>query len=277
MTDTIEFTEENLPLGQLTYPDFQEARNPEHDHLRQRKIRKDMEVFKPHLLQRFVISERADGSKMILDGGGRAWGMREIHRFSDTYPVPCQVFRGLTVSEELEMWHELNFNRANTTSLEGFLGRMRAKQEPEVTIEKIARSFGMTVGKQGRAGTIRCAVTLLAAQEAGVLEMALNITTAAYGAQGGASSSVILNPLIQLLIRNKDKEIYRERLVRVLREYGSVTNLAANAGKNVARHTKGSIERLIAERYNRAAEGEPRLIKNRLTMPKEYARKVQTA
>lgn len=273
-TLTIEFTEENLPLGDLRYPDFQEARNPTHDHLRQARIKKDMAVFKPHLLQRFVISERPDGSKMMLDGGGRAWGMREIHHFSGSYPVPCQVFRDLNLQQELEMWYELNFNRSNTTALQGFLGRMKAGEDPEVTIGKITASFGMKIKATGDAGTVRCPLTLLKAHEAGVLETVYGVAVAAYGPLGGAAHATILNPLTNLLVRNRDKEVYPDRLVRVLREYGSSTNLVANAGKNVARHTKASVERLIAERYNHAAKGEPILKKNRLSMPKEAVRKV---
>lgn len=272
-TLTIEFTEENLPLGDLRYPDFQEARNPEHDHLRQRKIRKDMAVFKPHLLQRFVISERSDGSKMILDGGGRVWGMREMHHFSGSYPVPCQVFRDLSLAQELEMWHDLNFNRANTTVLEGFMGRLKAGEEPEITIGKITANFGMKIAKTGDPGTVRCALSLLKAYEAGVLETIYTVTVTAYGPLGGGALATILVPLTNLLVRNRDKEIDTDRLIRVLKDYGSVTNLAANAGKNVARHTKASVERLIAEQYNRAKGGEPVLRKNRLILPREYARK----
>lgn len=273
-TTTIEFTEENLPLRDLRYPDFQEARNPDNDNLRQRKIRKDMEVFKPHLLQRFVISERPDGSKMILDGGGRAWGMREIHRFAGNYPVPCQVFRDLTLQQELEMWYELNFNRSNTTALQGFMGRMNAGEEPETSIKKITESFGMRVGKNGDPGVVRCPLTLVKAYEAGVLETAYTVSVTAYGSLGGGSLATILDPLTNLLVRNRDKKIDPDRLIRVLKDFGSATNLVANANKNVSRHTRASVERLIATQYNHAKEGEPILRRDRLTLPKEAARKM---
>jgi hypothetical protein len=211
---------------------------------------------------------------MMLDGGGRAWGMREIHRFSDSYPIPCQVFRDLNLQQELEMWYELNFNRSNTTAIQGFLGRMKAGEEPELTIGKITESFGLKVAGAGDPGVVRCPLTLLKAHEAGVLEVVYGVAIAAYGPLGGAAYATILNPLTNLLVRNKDKEVYPDRLVRVLKSFGSPTNLVANAGKNVARHTKASVERLIAEQYNHAAKGEQILKKNRLTMPKEAVRKV---
>lgn len=275
--DNLTFSEEDLPLGDLDLPDFQEARDPDLDTRRQTKIRQDMAVFKPHLLQRFVISQRDDGALMILDGGGRAWGMRMVHGFPKTYQVPCQVFRGLTLDQELEMWYQLNFNRTNTSALQGFLGRMHAGEQPEAKISEITQSFGLKIGKGKGADLVRCPLTMLKAYEAGVLETVYTISVTAYGTMGGGALANILGPLTNLLIRNQDKIIVNDRMVRALRDFGSPANLVANAAKNMAHHTVASIDRLMCERYNHAAKGEAVIRTHRLTPPQESRRKVTSS
>lgn len=264
--EALEFTEEDLPLGELQNPEFQDARNPAHDPARQAKIRRDMAVFHPHLLERLTVWAH-HGRYLVIDGGGRTWGMREVHSMPNDFPVPCRVFRSLTPEQALDLWYDLNWRRTNTTAIQLFRGRVLAGEEPEREINGMVIKFGMKIGKNK--SDVSALGALRKAYDFEQLELLLGIATDAYGSQGGAYLSIIIVPLSSLLVRNRNKVIDRARLVGVLKSYGSPANLEAQGQKGASR-SYSSTDRFIVEKYNKGLRG-----KARLTEPKAVRRPIR--
>jgi hypothetical protein len=104
-----------------------------------------------------VISERADGTRIWLDGQNRGalltlvgWGDQAIE---------CKVFRGLTVKQEAELFLALNDNR-RVGAIYRFLARVTAGDPDAVAISDIVRGAGWRIGDQSGADTITAVAAL---------------------------------------------------------------------------------------------------------------------
>jgi hypothetical protein len=107
--------------------------------------KKMKEGFDPNLLGVPMVSSRADGTQVWLDGQNRGdllrrsgWGDQKIQ---------CRVFTGLTTAQEAELFLGHNDNR-QVKVVYKFLARVTAGDEAAVAINAIVQSFGWRINDQ---------------------------------------------------------------------------------------------------------------------------------
>ena len=107
--------------------------------------RKLKEGFDPNLLGVPMVSRRADGTQVWLDGQNRGslmqgagWGAQKIQ---------CRVFTGLTPAQEAELFLGHNDNR-QVKVVYKFLARVTSGDEDAAAINAIVQSFGWRINDQ---------------------------------------------------------------------------------------------------------------------------------
>jgi hypothetical protein len=104
-----------------------------------------------------VISERADGSRVWLDGQNRG-ALLSLVGWGDQ-SIDCKVYRGLTVRQEAELFLALNDNR-RVGAIYRFLARITAGDPDAVAINGIVRGAGWRIGDQNGPDTITAVAAL---------------------------------------------------------------------------------------------------------------------
>lgn len=107
--------------------------------------RKLKEGFDPDLLGVPMVSRRADGTQVWLDGQNRGdlmrgagWGSQKLQ---------CRVFTGLTTAQEADLFLGHNDNR-QVKVVYKFLARVTSGDEDAVAINAIVMSFGWRINDQ---------------------------------------------------------------------------------------------------------------------------------
>lgn len=99
------------------------------------------EEYRPEAVGTLTVSQREDGSFHVIDGQTRRSGAIAAGHGSDT--VSCQVYEGLTRSEEAAMFRLLN-DRRSVGPIDKFLIRVVEGEPVAVDINNILRSYGWT-------------------------------------------------------------------------------------------------------------------------------------
>lgn len=111
-------------------------------------IQRDLEVgrvekmtkdFDPDALGVLTVSKRADGTFHIIDGQHRAEAAKIAK--GETFPLPCQVWTGLSVESEARMFRLLN-NTAKVDALPLFRVRLVEGEDTAVAINEIIEENG---------------------------------------------------------------------------------------------------------------------------------------
>jgi hypothetical protein len=105
----------------------------------------------------FVVSRRADGSMVVLDGQHRltAMKMRGINE-----PIYCDVWDGLTLPEEAELFLWLNSDRRAVRVFDKFKARLIAQETSAIEIDGIVKKCGLRIGKAQSSKCV-CAIKAL--------------------------------------------------------------------------------------------------------------------
>jgi hypothetical protein len=113
--------------------------------------------FDPSKLGIPIVSERADGTRVWLDGQNRG-ALLKLVGWGDQ-SIDCKVFRGLTVKQEAALFLGHNDNRRVGTVYQ-FLARVTAGDPTAVAITEIARGIGWRIADQNGPETITAVAAL---------------------------------------------------------------------------------------------------------------------
>lgn len=98
--------------------------------------------FDPALLGTLVVSERADGTRMVVDGWTRKVGAER----RGVKELPCIVYSGLTQPQEAALFAKLQKERRGIASYHRFRAAVVAGEEEAVQIQRLANECGYELG-----------------------------------------------------------------------------------------------------------------------------------
>lgn len=121
-------------------------------------IRKIVSDFIPEALGVFTVSDRGDGTYSVVDGQHRLFGLREC---VGDMMVNCDVYEGISVAEEAELFIRLNTQRA-PSAIDHFKAGRTAGRGECIEIDRIAERFGYVINaNKNDPGVIACVSELL--------------------------------------------------------------------------------------------------------------------
>jgi hypothetical protein len=123
------------------------------DHLNKAKLQRMREKYDRLSLGTIVVSERADGSLIVLDGQHRWNLVAEIE--GDDYELDCRIHSGLSLPEEAALFVNLNVQEA-ASPLDKHKARVTQGEPVAVAIDKAAVDSGWLVGTgKGRISAVK--------------------------------------------------------------------------------------------------------------------------
>lgn len=124
----------------------------------QAKVAKIADEFDPSALGIPEISERRDGTKIILDGQHRVEGAK-AQGWNNGQMIECRVHRGLTHAQECRMFRMLN-DETPVAPIYKLLAGIGEGHEPEATIGAVVDSVGLKIVGAAQDGGICSAKAL---------------------------------------------------------------------------------------------------------------------
>jgi hypothetical protein len=127
---------------------YQRARN-------EAKVNMLRATFEPNACQPLAISQRADGTRYLVDGQHRAAALEDIGVKS----WPALIYRKLTRRDEAAMWLELNTRQTKPQPPERFRAALERKEPQALAITNVVTAAGFHLnlrrgGSGGRAGRV---------------------------------------------------------------------------------------------------------------------------
>lgn len=163
-----------------------------------------------------TVSARPEGVFIWLDGQNR--GALSVAAGHGASKIDMQVFRGLSLSQEAELFLGLNDNR-RVAPIYKFLAEVTAGRPDALEITRIAAEYGWTVSDAGGASNIAAVGALntvyrSSPQAGATLDAVLHVITQAWGHTSEASNAHMLVGLASVI--NASPGLTLEALVRKL-------------------------------------------------------------
>ena len=132
-----------------------------------------------------TMSERSDGSVVLLDGQRRVAALRSLEMTS--HKCRCTVYHNLTLKQEAALFRRLNRTRA-VSPFEDFDKGLVEGDRVCLKIEAVCKKYGWTVAQGSGSGKVSCVVALIKVVKrddcAGrLLDRTVQVLTNAFGDQ----------------------------------------------------------------------------------------------
>lgn len=234
----VKFAEETLSVHDLEVdPRIQRPM----DNKMIKKVQTIVRTFNVNALGVFTVSRRNNGALIVIDGQCRAEAVRRVAADGDhDGKVSCHVFTGLTLSQEAQMFLDLNYG-TNPTPLQKFKIRLAAGEPVALDIEKILRYYGWTIGFEPGAGTISAVAAVdrvYALSEKGefepnLVQMAILAISRAWGTDKSAAQGAIIEGVARLFAEYSDR-VDLDHLVSRMADYVGGPNKLFNNARSLA-------------------------------------------
>lgn len=178
-----------------------------------------------------VVSKRADGTRIVLDGQTRLAAKAKAGHKGE---VHAQVYTGLTLEQEASMFLAYN-NSKPVSALDKFLVRVTEGDPVANAITSILAAHGWRVAKGGADGTVQSVVALERAYtRAGangerVVGIIMGVITKAWGYDFAAANASLIGGLAELFLRYGDG-VDQAKLIRELQSTTARTILGRARG-----------------------------------------------
>lgn len=254
--------QKSVPLDAITVdPRVQRTEGPD-----QRRVDKMAAAFNPDALGVIILSERADGTLVCLDGMHRVLAARQA---GHTALMEAIVFTGLALADEASLFLLYN-DKKDPSAVSKFNARVVSGDPVAQDIERIVRSHGWRVGVSTHPGCINAINKAEDVYRTGsgsvangvhpeILDRVLGIITAAWGHDQHGVHQAILAGMGQVVGRfgtlvDSNKMVAEIRGTRPESIIGSARSMAGVQRTSVS----AALARDLAGMYNN------RLRKNRL-------------
>jgi hypothetical protein len=118
-----------------------------------RRVKKIANEFDPYSVGMLIVSDRGDGTKVVLDGQTRRAALMQMGW--EDQMVPCYVYVGLSVEEEARIFRTLNQDRARPTAIDLFRARVVERDPGALDMQASLSANGLRVASNTEAGTFR--------------------------------------------------------------------------------------------------------------------------
>lgn len=106
--------------------------------------------FQPHALGSITVSERTNGTMIVLDGMHRVELCKKV---GHDKPISAHVYTGLTLAEEAQLFLLLNQTKA-PSAISKFAARVRTGEEAAVVMSNIAADNGWRIAVEPEPGCL---------------------------------------------------------------------------------------------------------------------------
>lgn len=198
--------------------------------LDQKRARRMALEFDTSAVGSIAVSQRIDDSLVIIDGQHRV--AAAVMAGLGDLPVDCQVFTGLELSQEAQLFRLLN-EASKVRPIDGFFVRLEEGEPVAVGINNIVLANGWVVAN----GTNHKGISAIRALEAvwksdpdqiGVLHRTLGTITQAWGYGADGVNQSMLRGL-GLLVKRHYSNIDYPRLARKLSQLGTAAQVLGKA------------------------------------------------
>jgi hypothetical protein len=221
-----------------------------------------MDRFNADAMGALVVSRRADGTTVILDGQHRAALAKDVR--GEDFPVLCVVHEGLSLATEAALFRGLNSAR-KVTPMQKFLARLTEGEPVAKGILAIAQEHGWEVDGRQANRRIQAVSALFKIYGDGegrdTLSNVLGVVTAAWGHQPDAVNVYVLNGLGLFLDRHHDVAL-DDLATRLASFPGGPRGLVGDARGRRFQHrgsTSVSVAAALVDLYNQRRRGTNRL------------------
>lgn len=225
----------------------------------QRRVDKMAADFNPDALGVFILSQRSNGSLVVLDGmHRRAAGIAAAHT---TY-VDAKVYTGLTTAEEASLFLLYN-DKKDPSAISKFHARVLAEDATAVEMYKVITANGWTVAQGDFTGCMSAinaaervyttsAGTLKRGHYGNILDVVLSVVTESWGHDSDATHGIVLQGLGQLYGRFQG-DVDSKKLVSELQQtrpkalIGRAKNLTDSQGGTIP----AALARILTSLHNK--------------------------
>jgi hypothetical protein len=204
-----------------------------------------------------IVSQRSNGLYFVVDGQHRLEAMKKLN----IQQVECKVSRGLSVTEEAEIFIHCNTVRKNPTAIDVFKARLFKKDPIAMEINQIVEKYGLFIQLNGsstnqRDGRAICAVfALIQIYERGqapLLEEILTLITRTWPGDSNVLEGKMLQGITDFHLKYQGRYT-REEFVRKLSIADPLTirRRAIYLAENNRESIMKGISRAIQEAYDK--------------------------
>lgn len=233
-------------------------------HMKLSKVERIKRDFNRGALGVIVVSRRADGDQIVLDGMHRVQAVKELT--DATGVVPCHVFEGLSLKEEAKMFLDLNMGD-RPTAIDKFKVSVIMGDPQSAKIDELVQAYGWEVNPSPGVGHIQAIQALeqlyrlseKLEADPHLIQMLLLVVTRAWGLDRFGTQAAMVAGLGRFLAEY-GSQIDVDRLVEKLKNYpGGPQTLLAEATQvaNVRRmKTSMAVADQVTGAYNRGLRSE---------------------
>lgn len=223
-------------------------------------IRKVSEEFDARAFGALYVSERADGSQVVIDGQQRLTAVVEAMQWGDQL-VPCLVYYGLTVEEEADLFVKYNGPRTKPRPLDMYRADLARKDPTAIAIESIIskRNLRLIAGStsSGSIQSIAAVRNVYDRAGADVLGRTLDVIVGAWGASADGLVGEYINTVGVILSRG-GRKVQQGRLSQALAKHdpkqlvrrARIIHAELGVGNRASGRMSSVLAQLILKEYN---------------------------
>lgn len=236
------------------------------------QVNKIKRQFDPDLLGVILISERADGDRMVLDGQHRLEAIRLMGHGQEL--VPCMVYKHLTLATEAKIFADTNKERLYLSPQYAFRAQLLAGDKRASRIKRTVDTYGFHINTwkplpgeensgmnrpEGQITAVGSLSKLYETYSRDMLPEVLSVIRQAWTSDVVGVSGALLTGLGTFL-HQYDQLVDRERLNSILADI--TPKRLEQEGKDRGRTSVG-ISRYLVEKYNYHLSAKNRLPQRR--------------
>lgn len=211
-----------------------------------RRVNELTKNYNPNRVGTIIVSERYDGSRIVIDGQTRLSAKRKS---GDHSLVHAQVYKGLSLEQEASMFLDYN-NSKPVSAIDKFLVRVTEGDPVAKDITSIAANHGWQIKPGSGDGTIQAVNALERAYTRGggagpvVVDRILDAITQAWGHDKAGANASLIGGLAELLLRYHH-HVNQDKLIRELQATTPRTLLGRARGMKEARVFSDSLPVIV--------------------------------
>ena len=199
-----------------------------------RRVEELAKSYNPDRVGTIIVSERPDGSRVVIDGQTRLAAKRKV---GANGPVHAQVYTGLTIEQEASMFLDYN-NSKPVSAIDKFLVRVTEGDPVANEITSVLSNHGWQVRKGGGHGTIQAVNALERAYTRGrsplIVDRIIDAITQAWGHDFAGTNASLIGGLAEIILRYGDN-VDQQKLIREMQATTPRTLLGRARGMKEAR------------------------------------------
>lgn len=217
--------------------------------LNKSRVKKIADNFDPAALGVVVVSLRADGSYVVMDGQHRLQGCRLAGR--GDVAIDVKVFTGLSLPDEARMFRKLN-DFKSPTIYDRFRIRLVEREQSAVEVTAVLAEHGWHAGSSTADGNVSAIAVVESLHAAGVLDATMRLVTAAWGHDPAGANGALLGG-VGALFKRYGETLQEAAVLRILSRLTPDQVIGkASVWRSISRRHSDAVAHWIVIEYNKS-------------------------